>query len=264
LDLDGVQLPFELWEMEAPLEPDATICIGGLGFTTARNRRTNALDSGDKNLFCIVRIGSAPLPRSSEDWGAVAALAESEDDGAASKKEEGEEKVFWEVQLDSSWLMFCDSDQRALETEYKVPRSMRPAGGLHINIRGVNYTIDIDALTQTNDDSGTARTIRRRVHREVELGSVMETHADMEDVEEAAATVDRSGFQGSIWEEFCSMSSTAEDHESSSEGFYRSFSFDAAADGGGGAASGGSATLLPPAMPMPPATIASMFKKVTS
>ena len=40
------------------------------------------------------------------------------------------------------------------------------SGPIDLTIRSVRYAIDIDAMTQTNVDSSTARTIRRRVHRE--------------------------------------------------------------------------------------------------
>ena len=44
----------------------------------------------------------------------------------------------------------------------KVPRSMR-SGPLDLTIRRIGYKVDIDAMTQTNTDSGNSRTIRRRV-----------------------------------------------------------------------------------------------------
>jgi hypothetical protein len=51
-----------------------------------------------------------------------------------------------------------------------VPRSLR-RGPIDLTIRSVRYAVDIDAMTQTNADSGTARTIRRRVHREAAAAS---------------------------------------------------------------------------------------------
>ena len=129
LDVDGLKLPFELWERSAPLTPGSTVCVGGLGFTHARSRRKGAADSGDKNLFCIVRIGRSALLRSSEDWGATAAAAEAED-GAATKESDGgdgvgeecEEKALWEVKLDGGWVMFDGPSQTVLETAHKVRR----------------------------------------------------------------------------------------------------------------------------------------------
>jgi len=112
-----------MWEKEAPLGSESTIALGGLGWTSSRPRRTGAADTGDKNYFCIVRIGRTPLPRSSEDWSATAA-AEKVDEGAATKEEDGddetEERAIWEVQLDSGWVSFDDVHQSTLETEHKV------------------------------------------------------------------------------------------------------------------------------------------------
>ena len=151
LDVNGLKLPFELWERSEPLEPGSTVCIGGLGYTDARNRRTGAADSGDKNLFCIVRIGRHALARSSEDWGATAAAAEAEDgsatkesDGGDSADEEGEEKALWEVKLDSGWILFDGPSQRVLETEHKVRYSVArrpPARSCMCTQRVLHYRI---------------------------------------------------------------------------------------------------------------------------
>merc|ERR1711988_1578855 len=132
-------------------------------------------------------------------------------------------------------------------------------------IRGVSYTIDIEALTQTNDSTGTARTIRRRVLRESAGGEEINEVEDSSG-ETLTTVTDNIGFRGSVWEEFCSMTLDAGDRDHSSETILRSFSFDASTDFGTvNSDSTVPPPLRPPVMPMPPASISSaVYRKVTS